>query len=355
MFRSFDCPAFTCGLRRSLLACALTVACVGGTQAATATDNAPPIGVRAIEGSLRDLAHVLGQSRGAPLDNATRQRIVAAAQAFQAALKIDGGARANLDTDAKNIIASLSDGSFSADGSLNALHRDAKGSVLFVGKWNPGTLQGTPIPGPVGTHLNQTSEGDCVGISVIKAFSNTRVGEAILHKTVTGNPDGSFTISLPGDPTTVYHLSGSDLDQYGTGDPSAAALVGAMFQYFHMDPKKGALPTNKVMELLAGHFGEHQRLADRDTSAQGIVDFLTRHAADVGSRTAMVFGGKPSRGGDWTQGDGHAFAVIRIDPAAGLVTYTNPWNEGTTRTLAIAELARQAAGTSADFETITFR
>jgi hypothetical protein len=32
----------------------------------------------------------------------------------------------------------------------------------------------------------------------------------------------------------------------------AAAIVGAMFRYFHLDPQKATLPTNKIRELLAG-------------------------------------------------------------------------------------------------------
>lgn len=128
-----------------------------------------------------------------------------------------------------------------------------------------------------------------------------------------------------------------------------------MFRYFHRDPKQGALPTNKVMELLAGTLGDHARRADAEMTPQEITEFLARNADNVGRGVAMVFGGKPGRNGEWTKGDGHAFAVIRIDPAAGMLTYTNPWNEATTRTIAIADLARQAAGTSADFETVTFR
>ncbi len=313
------------------------------------------VGIRAIETTYHQLLTELDHSRGARPDGQTRQHITTAAQAFQASMARDGGARDNLNTDVKNIVVSLSDGSYSAEGSIHALQRDAKGSVIDAGPWQP-ALAGNPITQPIGTHLNQTSEGDCVGISVVKAFSNTQAGAQILQRGVTLNTDGSYNVSLPGAPSTVFHLQASDLDQYGKGDAPAAAVVGAMFQYFHLDPAKGSLPTNKVMELLAGQYGDHQRLADAHSSPQDITRFLLSHASAVGSHAAIVFGGKPARNGDWSKGDGHAFAIIHIDPASGLLSYTNPWNEGVqVRTIAISELAAQAAGTSADFEMVTFR
>jgi hypothetical protein len=354
-FRFDGCSAIKSGLRPAILVCALATATAGVADAAAGNVN-PQTGMRAIESAYHQLVHELDLSRGARPDGAIRRRITVAAQGFQNTIKRDGGARPDLDADARNIIVSLTDGTFSAEKSLDVLRRDARGSVIDAGAWSPSSLGGAPIPGAIGTHLNQTNEGDCVGISVIKAFSNTQVGSGILRKAVTGNADGSYNVSLPGDPSTVYHLSSSELDQFGKGDPAAAAVVGAMFRYFHLDPAKTALPTNKVMELLAGHSGDHARLADSETAPQGIVDFLVRNADGVGNHVAMVFGGKPGHKGEWSKGDGHAFALIHIDAASGMLTYTNPWNEGEeTRTIAMADLARQAAGTRADFETITFR
>ncbi|MGY2293501.1 hypothetical protein ACW9H6_27595 [Pseudomonas sp. SDO528_S397] len=339
--------------RRGFSALVFTVAMAsaGVTQAASPE---PQVGIRAIETAYHPLLQELDQSRGARPNDATRQRITTAAQAFVQAIKRDGGARDDLLTDVKNIVASLSDGSYSADGSINALRRDAKGSVIDAGTWNP-SLSGTALAQPFGTHLNQTGEGDCVGISVVRAFANTQAGAQILRKGVTTNADGSFNVSLPGDPQHVYHLPAAGLDQYGKGDPAAAAVVGAMFQYFKKDPSQGALPTNKVMELLAGQYGDHERLPDAASTPQIITDFLLKNANDVGTRAAIVFGGKPARNGDWTNGDGHAFAIIQINPATGMLSYTNPWNEGVqVRTIAISELAQQAAGTSADFEKVSF-
>ena len=331
----------------------LVLAVLMAASVAAHADNL--VGIRAIETTYHQLITELDRSQGGRPDADTRQRITTAAQTFQATMQRDGGARDNLNTDVKNIIASLSDGSYSADGSIRALQRDAKGSVIDAGPWKP-ALAGNPITQPIGTHLNQTSEGDCVGISVVKAFSNTQAGAQILQRGVTLNADGSFNVSLPGAPSTVFHLQAADLGQYGKGDAPAAAVVGAMFQYFHLDPAKGSLPTNKVMELLAGQYGDHQRLADAHSSPQDITQFLLSHASVVGSGAAIVFGGKPARNGDWSKGDGHAFAIIHIDAASGLLSYTNPWNEGVqVRTIAISDLAAQAAGTSADFEMVTFR
>jgi type II secretory pathway pseudopilin PulG len=331
-------------LRVSILASALSFCTAGIAQAASGD----------IESAYRQLVQTLQQSRNGSIDITTRAQITQAAKAFQDAMQRDGGARPDLAADAHNIIASLSDSTFNAGASVNALRRDAKGSVIEFGKWNP-SLPGSPIANPIGTHLNQSSEGDCVGISVVKAFSNTQTGAAILRRAVALNTDGSYNVSLPGDPSTIYRLNPGELDQFGKGDPGAAAVVGAMFQYFRKDPKQGALPTNKVMELLAGHAGEHDRLADIHSTPAQITAYLLEHADGAGSRYAMVFGGKPARNGDWSKGDGHAFAIIRIDKTNMMLTYTNPWNEATTRTIAIQDLAQQAAGTSADFETVTFR
>jgi hypothetical protein len=330
--------------RFSLLACALTFGAAGIAHAESGD----------MESTYRQLVQALQQSRNGSIGNAGRTQITQAAKNFQDAMQRDGGARDNLMTDAHNIIASLSDGTFNAGASVNALRRDAKGSVIEFGKWSV-SMPGSQITSPIGTHLNQSSEGDCVGISVVKAFSNTQTGAAILRRAVTLTSDGSYNVSLPGDPATVYRLNPGELDQFGKGDPGAAAVVGAMFQYFHKDPKQGALPTNKVMELLAGHAGDHDRLADVHSTPDQITGYLLQHADGAGSRYAMVFGGKPARNGDWSKGDGHAFAIIRIDKANMMLTYTNPWNEASTRTIAIRDLASQAAGTSADFETVTFR
>jgi hypothetical protein len=342
----------------AVLACAFALAASPVSTDAAIESHAPTLtGLRAIESTYHQLIVELQHSRSGPLDTMTRSRIADAARSFQDAIERDGGARDDLKMDAHNIVASLSDGTFSAEGSIRALQRDAKDSVIDAGDWNPAALAGAPVPLPIGTHLDQYNEGDCVGISVIKAFSNTSSGAAILRRVVTQSADGSvYHVMLPGAPANVYHVRADELDQYGKHDPAAAAIVGAMFRYFHKDPRKGALPTNKVMELMAGQLGDHARLADRDSSPERIQRFLIKHAEGVSKgRVAMVFGGKPGRNGEWTQGDGHAFAVIRIDPASGMLTYTNPWNEETTRTIAIADLAQQAAGTPADFELVTFR
>jgi hypothetical protein len=349
-----------CVLSACMLACA-AFANPAGSAAENATPPRSPVrtatGRRAIEDTYHPLIVELERSSGGPLDAATRARITGAAHAFEDAMQRDGGARADLMTDTHNIVASLSDGTYSANGSIRTLQRDARGSVIDAGEWSPTALAGTPVPLPVGTHLDQSSEGDCVGISVVKAFSNTQTGAAILRHVVTQSADGAiYHVTLPGAPTSVYDVRASELDQYGKHDPAAAAIVGAMFRYFRLDPAKESLPTNKAMELLAGQLGDHARLADHESSPARITRFLAAQASGINSgRVAMVFGGKPGRNGEWTKGDGHAFAVIRIDPASNTLTYTNPWNEETTRTIAIADLAQQAAGTSADFELVTFR
>ncbi|WP_395672268.1 hypothetical protein [Inquilinus sp.] len=330
------------------------LAIAAAPRAATPHGEAPATGLRAIGRAYDRLYDALGDSVGDARDPAARARIATAARDFQDALRRDGGARPGLTADARDIIASLEDGTFSAARSLAVLRRDARGSLVAAGAWRP-PQEGDPVPGSIGRVMNQRNEGDCVGISVIKAFSATPTGQAILRKIVTRNADGSFNVSFPGDSSTAYRLGPDGLDQYGKGDPAAAAVVGAMFRYFGLDPAQGALPTNKVMELLAGRLGDHDRLADAELTPAGIDEFLRRAAPSVGVQTAMVFGGKPGRDGEWTRGDGHAFAVIAIDAASGVVTYTNPWNEGQVRTIGIDALAAQAAGTSADFETVTFR
>lgn len=348
MLSSYNGVAMIKGsLRLSVIACVVAAAVAGRASADT--------GTRAIERTYHQLVHELSLSHGVPPDEAVRRNVTTAAQEFQNAMRRDGGARPELASDAKNIIASLKDGSFSADKSVDALRRDSRGSVIDAGAWNPASLAGTPVPATIGTHLNQTSSGDCVGVSVVKAFSNTRMGAEILSKTVTQAANGSYNVNLPGDPATVYHVDPGGLENIGKGDPAAAAVITAMFRYFHLDPKTQALPTNKVMELLAGTAGSHARLADAETTPEGITRFLLGNAAAAGSSVAIVFGGRPGPKGVWSRGDGHAFAIIHIDASSGIVAYTNPWNQDDVHTIAVADLARQAAGTPADFETVSFR
>ncbi|WP_414441699.1 hypothetical protein [Burkholderia sp. 22PA0106] len=342
------------GARRLITAGLLGACLIGaiGTQSASAESTAR---YSDVERHYRQLIDVLRRSPSAATSPAQRTDVTRASALFLAALKRDGGARDVLVTDTKNIVASLGDGSFSADGSIRALVRDAAaGNALDSGPWDVSALPGTPVPQPIGINLVQKHEGDCVGISVVKAFSTTPTGADILRRAVHRLDSGHYRVSLPGDPARTYTLAADNLDQYGTGDPAAAAIVGAMFQYFHLDPAKGSLPTNKVMAVLAGSYGAHARLADRDSSSQQIVEFLGKHSSDLGSRVAMVFGGKPDRHGDWSKGDGHAFAVIRVDVAANTVYYTNPWNESVVRKIALSDLADQAAGTGADFEFVRF-
>lgn len=279
-----------------------------------------------------------------------RAAVDGAARRLEAAIEADGGARKALAVAIHNIVVSLRDGSFNAEASLRALHGITPHAVLDSGPWNPGAS----YPEAVGLNLHQKGEGDCVGISVLKAFSTTSAGETILRRAVSRDPAGGFIVTLPGAPSQVFHLGDADLDQYGIGDPPAAAIIGALFQYFGLDPHHSALPTNKVMELLAGELGRHARLADAKSSAAEIERYLVRSAPAVGAKVAMVFGGRPAHGGDYSRGDGHAFAVLRIDAASRTVFYTNPWNETKVHAITISDLAAQATGTSADFETVSF-
>jgi hypothetical protein len=333
-------------LKRLATACSIAACMSASAGAQTVPADVPAAYVRLIA--------VLRDSSETTPNPAQTLRITDAARNLQNVIKLDGGARPSLLNDATNIQRSLEDRTFSARGSVAALQRDAAKNAVLRVDWRP-ALAGQHALGAIGTHLNQTSEGDCVGISVVRAFANTAVGADILHKAVTRNVDGSFNVSLPGDSTTQHRVGPTETDQYGKGDASAAAVVGALFQYFQLDPKRSSLPTNKVMEVLAGSAGEHARLADSDSTPAQIMEFLKINAPLIGKNVAMVFGGAPTHRGDWSKGDGHAFAVININSRAGTLIYTNPWDEGKQHTIALSELAGQAAGTSADFETVTFR
>ncbi len=136
----------------------------------------------------------------------------------------------------------------------------------------------------------------------------------------------------------MFHISDEALAQYGLGDPAATAIIGVL-PLFGPDPRHSSRSTNKVMELLAGELGRHARLADAKASAPEIERFLMETAPIVGVRV-----------GGWSRGDGHALAVVRIEAASRTVFYTNPWNEGRVRAIAISDPARQASGTRADLE-----
>jgi len=344
-------PKFAIGaqvatLKHHSVACILVIGLAVSASAQTPYTEVPT--------AFENLISELERSPEATPNVSAISRITASAQDLQRAINLDGGARPALSNDATNIVRSLQDKTFSARGSLDALRRDAATNVVSRDDWHP-RVSGDRVSGTIGTRLNQTSEGDCVGISVVKAFANTTVGADILQKAVSINPDGSFTVSLPGDPSGRYHVGRDDLDQFGKGDAGAAAVVGALFQYFHLNPKTSSLPTNKVMELLAGTAGEHFRLADAHSSPSQIEQFLKKYAPLIGRNVAMVFGGAPNHQGDWSKGDGHAFAIIHVDIRSGTLIYTNPWDESKEHIIPINTLAGLAAGTSADFEMVKFR
>jgi hypothetical protein len=92
----------------------LSIACALTTPAFS-QDNSP-----SVQSSYRLLLNELMQSGKGRPDGNTNARIASAAQSFQSAIDRDGGARANLTKDARNIVASLRDGTFSAIGSVPA-------------------------------------------------------------------------------------------------------------------------------------------------------------------------------------------------------------------------------------------
>ncbi len=339
----------------TLVAATLAAAFVGAVPARSSSafelqQNAKPEGVRLAYDQLLDALDV------AVSDNhsrAARGRIRTAASRLDVAIKLDGGARDNLEAAVGNIVKSLADGTFDASRSIDALKHNAKGNAIEADAWLPETLPGTWVRGPIGQSMHQGGIGDCVGISVVKAFSTTSVGRAILSRSVKRASNGDFNVMLPGEPTRTV-IAAKDTAQFGAGDAAAGAIIGALFKDFGIDPKHGALPTNKAMALLSMGFGSHRRLWDAQATPQKIEAFLVKNADHVGRDMAMVFGGTPGKDAAWSRGDGHAFAVLRIDVGTGMVTYTNPWDETRERTIPIATLARQAAGTSADFETVTF-
>lgn len=346
------------GARTALLLLLAGLGCTPPTRAALALDPAiqperqPERGVPKAYHELVDVLRTMPDHVPGPAD---RDRIVAVARAFQDALASDGNARDPLKTDANNIIVSLSDGSFSGPKSIAALRRDASGSAIEpLGAWHPERMRGAHPNGPLAAKLRQGGEGDCVGLSVVKAFATTPTGSGLLRASVARGADGTFQVVLPGAADTPFGFPAADLDQFGRGDAPASALVAALYRYFRLDPRHGSLPTNKAMALLAMGYGHHERLWDAVSSPSDIANFLREKAPHVGRDVAMVFGGAPDHQGDWSRGDGHAFAVIRIDAATDRLIYTNPWDSSRERTIAISTLARSAAGAPADFETITF-
>ena len=187
-----------------------------------------------------------------------------------------------------------------------------------------------------------------MGISSLKAFSTTPAGEATLKSTVSKNADGSYDVRFKGDPGQSYNIKSQDLSQYAKGDPESSAILAAAYQHFGTDPKTGSLPTDKMMELLTGSQGSHQKQVSSSNSQ--VDDELRQIAPHLGKDEAVVFGGAPGSDGQLVRGNDHAFTLTGVDEANQTVSYTDPWNTDTQRTMSIKDFEANTVGTGADIE-----
>lgn len=213
---------------------------------------------------------------------------------------------------------------------------------------NSDTTPGAAVSGEVGANLQQQQIGDCVGISALKSFSTTPEGESILKSSVSKNADGSYDVRFKGDPGQVYNIKAQDLSQYAKGDPAASAILAATYQHFGIDPQTGSLPTDKMMELLAGNQGSHQKWVS--DSASQVENELKQLAPHIGKDTAVVFGGAPGSDGQLVRGNDHAFCLTGVNEANQTISYTDPWNDNQQHTMSINDFINDTVGTGADIE-----
>ena len=69
---------------------------------------------------------------------------------------------------------------------------------------------------------------------------------------------------------------------------------------------------------------------------------LINAAPDIGKTKSIAISGGVAEGGNWKAKDtAHEFAVESIDTKTGTITYTNPWDTSTKRTISIDDMAKQ--------------
>jgi hypothetical protein len=192
---------------------------------------------------------------------------------------------------------------------------------------DPGQVGGAPDSPYASDGVDQGGHGDCVFEATLAA--NAKTGN--LQNLIKTNPDGSYTVTFPGDPTHPVNVTQSDIDQANVRDSAdwAKILETAMIKQYpdfakgggHPDDAPGGTdgkpptPAQYAMYLLTGNTAPKV-----DATDSGAGDRI-QQALDNG-QPVVAFCKDNDHG---ALVSGHEWTVEKYDPATGQITVRNPW------------------------------
>ena len=209
------------------------------------------------------------------------------------------------------------------------------------------------IVDPYNRRMAQGGSNNCYVFASILALAATDAGKKILADSIHQNDDGSYTVTFAGDANHPIQVSAQDIDAYkgkfSQGDFDVFILEVAFEKYVQAHPERnyglvtttGGGRVSDALALLSGEpaiempGGSDQMYAWLDTlgnckDPQGIVfSAYVNNAGEFGAAGPGFFK--------------HAFTVLSIDPTAQTVTYSDPAQAGTPKTVTYAEFVKMAS------------
>lgn len=227
--------------------------------------------------------------------------------------------------------------------------------------WLASHREGSGVSDQVIGSFSQGAEGNCWALASISAVADTPAGRQMLGQAITQNPDGTYTVTFPGDPSRPIVVTEDDLrhfNSFSTGDKDVKILEVAMEKYAQANPEwlYGKTTTTEGgnglsgIELLTGsenisntwvYFDDAATIETLHQLAQGGENQVIYFSSEVDFGTALP--------GNYGNGSSHAFYIEEINLEAGTVTFTNPWNTDNPITMSIEEFAGRVRG----FQTTT--
>lgn len=173
--------------------------------------------------------------------------------------------------------------------------------------------------------VNQGKYGDCVFEASLASLASTSAGKQQIAKMISVNPDGSYKVTFPGDPSNPVTVTKEDLEKYETKDSALWAKV-IETAYVKSNPKeaegnfdaisKDQTPAQWAMHLLTGNDASKATASDKDMGNK------LDQALNKDHHSVVAFCADDN---DKVLVSGHEWTVTAYDPATQTVTVRNPW------------------------------
>jgi hypothetical protein len=174
--------------------------------------------------------------------------------------------------------------------------------------------------------VNQGKYGDCVFEASLASMASSPDGKQKISKMISVNPDGSYKVTFPGDPSNPVTVTKEDLEKYEVQDSALWAKV-IETAYVKSHPKeaegnfdgtlaKDQTPAQWALHLLAGNDASKATASDQDMGSKLDQALNKDHHSVVACCTDD--NGK-------VLVSGHEWTVTAYDPSSKTVTVRNPW------------------------------